>query len=179
MAGPGTGFDYNDAPRLHQGESGVWVAFLKETLNSALPGHSLSETDVFDEPTVEAVKDAQRMLDLPDDGVVDRMTWALISSSIYLGDVDGTFYALGLADGEVLWKKQFEDSGFLAGAAVAEGLIGGGGAAYLDGSCTAEGPLACRLRRPGTEQVGGGIWIVKKEIEDGEACGRGSFPQLW
>jgi peptidoglycan hydrolase-like protein with peptidoglycan-binding domain len=87
MAGPGTGFDYNDAPRLEAGDTGVWVAFLKESLNTMLPGHSLSETDVFDDATVEAVRDAQRMLDLPDDGVVDRMTWALISSSIHLGDV--------------------------------------------------------------------------------------------
>jgi hypothetical protein len=87
MAGPGTGFDYNDAPRLRSGDTGVWVAFLKETLGTMLPGHALSESDEFDDATVEAVKDAQRILDLPEDGVVDRTTWALISSFLYLGDV--------------------------------------------------------------------------------------------
>ncbi len=41
---------------------------------------------------------------------------------VYLGDVDGGFYALNLEDGQVRWKKNFE-AGFLAGAAVAHGRV--------------------------------------------------------
>ncbi len=50
-------------------------------------------------------------------------TAVIAEGAIYIGDVDGTFYALRLADGKVLWKQHFKDSGFLAGAAVVDGRI--------------------------------------------------------
>jgi len=50
-------------------------------------------------------------------------TAILVDGTVYLGDVDGTFYALRLADGEILWKRRFEDSGFLAAAAVVDQRI--------------------------------------------------------
>jgi outer membrane protein assembly factor BamB len=37
---------------------------------------------------------------------------------IYLGDNLDTFHAVQLADGQAVWTKQFEDTGFLAGAAL-------------------------------------------------------------
>lgn len=49
---------------------------------------------------------------------------AVISGSlIYIGDVEGTFYAVRLANGEIAWSKSFE-AGFLAGgAAVKDGRV--------------------------------------------------------
>lgn len=41
----------------------------------------------------------------------------------YLGDVDGTFYAVKLDNGDLVWKKKFADSGFIAAAAVVDGRI--------------------------------------------------------
>lgn len=37
---------------------------------------------------------------------------------IYVGDNNGTFHALRLADGTAVWTKEFDDSGFLAAAAI-------------------------------------------------------------
>jgi len=37
---------------------------------------------------------------------------------IYIGDNNGTFHAVRLADGTAIWTKKFDDSGFLAGAAI-------------------------------------------------------------
>lgn len=88
MAGPGTGFDYNDAPRVELGDSGVWVAFLKETLPDLLIDVQLTDDDTFDDATKSAVSEVQGILDLPQDGVADRMTWAMISSYLYLGDIN-------------------------------------------------------------------------------------------
>lgn len=50
-------------------------------------------------------------------------TAIVVAGKVYLGDVDGTFYALRLSDGKVLWEQHFEDSGFLAGAAVVDQRI--------------------------------------------------------
>ncbi|NOY42813.1 MAG: PQQ-binding-like beta-propeller repeat protein [Planctomycetes bacterium] len=50
-------------------------------------------------------------------------TAVVLDGAVYLGDVDGTFYAFRLADGEILWQKKFPDSGFLAGAAIVDGRI--------------------------------------------------------
>ncbi len=47
----------------------------------------------------------------------------LVDGIVYLGDVDGTFYALRLTDGTVLWKQHFDETGFLAAAAVVEDRI--------------------------------------------------------
>jgi len=46
-------------------------------------------------------------------------TPVIAKGMIYLGDIDGTFYAYRLADGELEWKKSFPDCGFLAGATFA------------------------------------------------------------
>lgn len=37
---------------------------------------------------------------------------------VYVGDDNGTFHAVRLADGTAVWTKKFDDSGFLAGAAI-------------------------------------------------------------
>ena len=42
---------------------------------------------------------------------------------IYVGDVDGTFYAIDLMTGQKKWKKTFEDSGFLNAAAIVDDLV--------------------------------------------------------
>jgi len=50
-------------------------------------------------------------------------TAVVLDGVVYVGDVDGTFYAIRLDDGETLWKQEFPDSGFLAGAAVKDGRV--------------------------------------------------------
>ena len=50
-------------------------------------------------------------------------TAVIANGKVYVGDFDGTFYALHLADGSLIWKKKFEDSGFLAGAAIVDGRV--------------------------------------------------------
>lgn len=50
-------------------------------------------------------------------------TAAIAGGVVYVGDVDGTFYALKLSDGSEVWKKSFPKSGFLAGAAVVDGRV--------------------------------------------------------
>ena len=44
-------------------------------------------------------------------------TAVIYEKVVYVGDFDGTFYALNLLDGELLWKRTFEDSGFTTAAA--------------------------------------------------------------
>jgi len=50
-------------------------------------------------------------------------TAVVADGTIYVGNVDGTFYAVKLSDGSLRWKKKFEDSGFLAGAAIVDERI--------------------------------------------------------
>ena len=50
-------------------------------------------------------------------------TAVIAGGIIYVGDVDGTFYAYRLSDGSEVWKQKFEDSGFLAGAAFHENRL--------------------------------------------------------
>ena len=45
-------------------------------------------------------------------------TAVIADDKVYIGDVDGTFYAVNLSDGSLCWKQKFADSGFLAGAAI-------------------------------------------------------------
>jgi outer membrane protein assembly factor BamB len=52
---------------------------------------------------------------LPNSGY--EATAIIAGGIIYIGDVDGTFYAYNLSDGSEVWQQKFEDSGFLAGAA--------------------------------------------------------------
>lgn len=52
---------------------------------------------------------------LPDSGY--EATALIVDGIVYVGDVDGTFYAYKLSDGSEVWKQKFEGSGFLAGAA--------------------------------------------------------------
>lgn len=42
---------------------------------------------------------------------------------VYIGDFDGTFYALHLDNGKPVWKKSFKDSGFISSAAVVDGKV--------------------------------------------------------
>jgi outer membrane protein assembly factor BamB len=46
----------------------------------------------------------------------------IVDGIIYLGDLDGEFYALNLTDGKQLWKHE-SMSGYLAGAAYQKGLV--------------------------------------------------------
>ncbi len=50
-------------------------------------------------------------------------TAVIAAGKVYVGDVDGTFYALRLADSSLIWKKKFEDSGFISAAAIVDGRI--------------------------------------------------------
>ncbi len=50
-------------------------------------------------------------------------TAIIVDEKIYVGDFDGTFYAIALDDGELLWKRTFEESGFTEGAAFSDGRI--------------------------------------------------------
>ncbi|MBL9162569.1 MAG: PQQ-binding-like beta-propeller repeat protein [Planctomycetaceae bacterium] len=50
-------------------------------------------------------------------------TASIVEGVVYVGDVDGTFHAVKLADGSPLWTRKFEETGFVAGSAVVEGRI--------------------------------------------------------
>lgn len=50
-------------------------------------------------------------------------TACIVGGVVYVGDVDGTFHAVKLADGEPVWTKKFEDAGFVAGSAIVDGKI--------------------------------------------------------
>ncbi len=50
-------------------------------------------------------------------------TPVIANGVIYIGDSDGTFHAVRLADGSKVWAKTFEDSGFAAGAAIENDLL--------------------------------------------------------
>ena len=51
-------------------------------------------------------------------------TAAIVDGMVYLGDLDGTFYALDLESGHKQWEFKTEDqAGFLASAAVQDGLV--------------------------------------------------------
>jgi len=49
-------------------------------------------------------------------------TAAIVDGVVYIGDLDGNFFALQLSDGKVLWTKKHA-AGFSAGAAVDDGVI--------------------------------------------------------
>lgn len=50
-------------------------------------------------------------------------TASIVDGVIYVGDVDGTFHAVKLADGKPAWTRKFEETGFVAGSAVVDGKI--------------------------------------------------------
>ena len=50
-------------------------------------------------------------------------TAIIANGTVYVGDFDGTFYAIALSNGELLWKQTFEESGFTAAAAFVDGRI--------------------------------------------------------
>lgn len=50
-------------------------------------------------------------------------TASIVDGVVYVGDADGTFHAVKLADGEPVWTKKFEETGFVAGSAVVDGRI--------------------------------------------------------
>ena len=50
-------------------------------------------------------------------------TAVIADGKVYVGDVDGTFYALSLADRSLKWKKEFPDSGFISAAAIVDGRV--------------------------------------------------------
>jgi outer membrane protein assembly factor BamB len=50
-------------------------------------------------------------------------TAAIANDVVYLGDLDGTVYALNLADGSEVWKKTLGESGFSAATAIRNGLV--------------------------------------------------------
>ncbi len=45
-------------------------------------------------------------------------TASIAAGVVYVGDADGTFHAIKLADGKSVWTKNFKDSGFVAGSAI-------------------------------------------------------------
>ena len=57
------------------------------------------------------------------DGSGFEATASIVDGIIYLGDIDGTFHAVSLADGKPVWTKKFEETGFVAGSAVVDGRI--------------------------------------------------------
>lgn len=50
-------------------------------------------------------------------------TPAIVDGICYIADLDGTIYALSLADGEVLWSKKTGSFGFAASPAIHNGLL--------------------------------------------------------
>jgi len=50
-------------------------------------------------------------------------TAILADGKVFVGDFEGTFYALDLATGDLIWKKTFEESGFSQAAAYVDGLL--------------------------------------------------------
>ena len=52
----------------------------------------------------------------PEDAGFDA-TPVIVNGVVYVGDNAGAFHAVRLADGQPVWTKTFEDSGFAAGAA--------------------------------------------------------------
>src|SRR5689334_15908147 len=56
------------------------------------------------------------------DGDFDA-TPVIANGVVYIGDGAGSFYAIRLADGQQIWKKDFADSGFSAGAAFEDGRL--------------------------------------------------------
>lgn len=57
------------------------------------------------------------------EGTGFEATASIVDGTIYLGDADGTFHAVSLADGKPVWTKKFEETGFVAGSAVVDGRI--------------------------------------------------------
>jgi outer membrane protein assembly factor BamB len=47
----------------------------------------------------------------------------VVDGIVYVGDVDGGFYAYQLSDGQEVWKQKIEGSGFLSGAAYHDGRL--------------------------------------------------------
>ena len=69
-------------------------------------------------------------------------TAAIVDGIVYIGDVDGTFYALRIADGSVAWKQKFSDDLRVTGDKAvwnAEGLDTG----FLNGAAVADGRIYC------------------------------------
>jgi outer membrane protein assembly factor BamB len=79
-------------------------------------GNDLATAAVQDELPAEL--DVVWKHTLPDSGY--EATPVISQGIIYVGDVDGNFYAYKLSDGSEVWKQKFEGSGFLAGAAFHE-----------------------------------------------------------
>jgi outer membrane protein assembly factor BamB len=50
-------------------------------------------------------------------------TAAIVGGIVYVGDVDGAFHAVNLADGKPVWTRKFEETGFVAGSAVVDGHV--------------------------------------------------------
>ena len=50
-------------------------------------------------------------------------TASIVAGVVYVGDADGTFHAVKLADGTPVWTRKFEETGFVAGSAVVDGRI--------------------------------------------------------
>ena len=50
-------------------------------------------------------------------------TAIIANNVVYVGDFDGTFYAIALSNGDLLWKQTFKESGFTEAAAFVDGRI--------------------------------------------------------
>ncbi len=50
-------------------------------------------------------------------------TAIIANGTVYVGDFDGTFYAIALSNGDLLWKQTFKESGFTEAAAFVDGRI--------------------------------------------------------
>lgn len=57
------------------------------------------------------------------DGGAFEATPSIVDGTVYLGDLDGTMYALELATGKKVWQKTFEETGFIASPAVRGDLL--------------------------------------------------------
>lgn len=58
-----------------------------------------------------------------EDGAAFEATAAIVDGVVYVGDVEGTFHAVKLADGAPVWTRKFEETGFVAGTAVAHDRV--------------------------------------------------------
>ncbi len=96
---------------------------------------SPSQPEHNDWPLIRGDANATGAVDAPLNGPLDILwtyeseesafeaTASIVGGIVYVGDIDGTFHAIKLADGSKAWTRKFEDTGFIAGSAVRDDRI--------------------------------------------------------
>ncbi|HCK42289.1 MAG TPA: serine/threonine protein kinase [Planctomycetaceae bacterium] len=96
--------------------SGCWPALLTQAradwpfVRGNIHANGVADSGLPDEP--ELIWG----FSVPDSGF--EATAVIVDGVIYVGDIDSTFYAIRLVDGQLVWKQTFKDSGFSTAAAV-------------------------------------------------------------